>query len=259
MTTNRDAGERASRERERRQKERATPAWATEPNSRRALATALISVGGSMAAVLALIVVVMSGVLTPLFEPAPPTPTEPPEPTPTRAPIPGLSPPAATPLASPPAEPAGDGTLAVIETELGEIVIELFTDSAPVAAQNFINLAEAGFYDDVIFHRVVPGFVIQGGDPTGTGRGGPGYSIPADPVVGEFVRGTVAMAHSGDPDSGGSQFFIMLGEAPHLTALGHAIFGSVVEGMDVVDQIAAQPLSGERPIDPVEMIRVTIE
>jgi cyclophilin family peptidyl-prolyl cis-trans isomerase len=248
MSTNRDPRRQS---REARQKERATPAWATEPNSPRALATAALTVGGAMAATLLVVVVVMSGTLDTLF----PQPTEPPP----RTAIPGLSPPAATPLASPPGEPAGDGTIAIIETELGDITIELFTESAPVAAQNFINLAEAGFYDNVIFHRIVPGFVIQGGDPTGTGTGGPGYNIPADPVVGEFVRGVVAMAHSGDPNSGGSQFFIMLGSAPHLTPLGHAIFGEVVDGMDVVDDIAAQPLSGERPVEPIEMITVIIE
>jgi cyclophilin family peptidyl-prolyl cis-trans isomerase len=181
-----------------------------------------------------------------------------------------LRPPDVTPLAEPPAAPAGDGTRAVIATELGDIVIELFTESAPVASANFISLAGADFYDGVGFHRVIPGFVIQGGDPEGTGSGGPGYSIPDDPVVGEYERGIVAMARPAGPggqlipDSQGSQFFVILddlrGRLPKEG--GYSIFGRVVEGMDVVDRIAAADTSGppqDRPLDPVEMADVTIE
>jgi cyclophilin family peptidyl-prolyl cis-trans isomerase len=207
--------------------------------------------------------------LVPGFGPPGPSPT--PSPFVARSLPPGLAPPDATPLASPPAEPAGDGTEATIETRLGSIVIELYTDSSPVAAQNFINLAAVGYFDGIVFHRLVPGFVIQGGDPQGTGGGGPGYTIKDDAVVGEYVRGTVAMARpanqdgSAIPDSQGSQFFIVLDDsvAQELPKSGlYAIFGNVVEGMDVVDQIAAMPAGGaggQTALDPVVMDRVTIQ
>jgi cyclophilin family peptidyl-prolyl cis-trans isomerase len=173
-----------------------------------------------------------------------------------------LGPPDATPIAQPPAEPAGDGTGVTLHTELGDIVIGLFTESSPVAAENFLNLASAGFYDGTVFHRVVPGFVIQGGDPEGTGAGGPGYTIPDEPVVGEYGRGIVAMARSSQPNSQGSQFFIVLDDAARSSldaARTYAIFGRVVEGMDVVDAIAAAPTSGERPVDPVAIESTSIE
>src|SRR6266545_4684552 len=113
---------------------------------------------------------------------------------------PGASP-SPSPLASPPAAPSGDGTTATIHTDLGDIIFELYTDSAPVAATNFINLAQAGFYNGVGFHRLVPDFMIQGGDPEGTGGGGPGYMIQDEPVVGDYTRGIVAMARTTAPDS----------------------------------------------------------
>src|SRR5215212_5020165 len=124
-----------------------------------------------------------------------------------------VHPPAATPLASPPSEPAGDGTTATISTELGDITLEVFNESAPVASENFVNLAEAGFYDGTVFHRIVPDFVIQGGDPEGTGGGGPGYEIQDEPVVGQYGTGIVAMARTGAPNSAGSQFFIVLSDS----------------------------------------------
>jgi cyclophilin family peptidyl-prolyl cis-trans isomerase len=245
-------------QKQREQRERAVPASVGEPNSPRSLATAFLTIGGSMAATLLIIVVVLSGSLDNLFTP------EPTSPPPTFTPIPGLTAPAATPLASPPAEPAGDGTQAVIETEFGDIVIELYNQSAPVAAQNFINLAEAGYYDGVIFHRIIPDFVIQGGDPQGTGQGGPGFTILDEPVVGDYGRGIVAMARvPGVPNSQGSQFFIVLSDEaiPALDSAGnYVIFGNVVEGMDVVDDIAAvETGEGDRPIEPVTMLSVTIE
>jgi len=175
---------------------------------------------------------------------------------------PAVNPPVATPLAAPPAEPASDGTRATIETELGNIVLEVYTDSAPVASENFINLAQAGYYDGVVFHRIVPGFVIQGGDPLGTGTGGPGYTIVDEPVVGEYIRGTVAMARTAAPDSQGSQFFIVLDDSVQQTlpkSGGYVIFGQVLEGMDVADQIAAGPASEQMALEPVAMTRVTIQ
>lgn len=195
--------------------------------------------------------------------PGPDPTTLPAEPTP--ASIRPVAPPEATPLAQPPAEPASDGTTATISTELGDIVIQLYTDSAPVATENFINLAEAGYYEGVVFHRLVPGFVIQGGDPTGTGSGGPGYTIQDEPVVGQYGRGIVAMARTPQPDSQGSQFFIVLddmAEEPLESFRTYVIFGEVTAGMDVADAIAATPNAGpqdgNRALEPVAMESVTI-
>jgi peptidyl-prolyl cis-trans isomerase B (cyclophilin B) len=194
-----------------------------------------------------------------------PAPTAPPRPS-----FANLAPPAATPLANPPSAPAGDGTTATIVTDKGTIVIELYTDSAPVAAQNFINLAEMGFYNGVDFHRIVPGFMIQGGDPEGTGRGGPGYEIRDDPVVGDYSRGQVAMARPANPDgskipdSAGSQFFILVEDSSFLQSGEYAIFGNVTQGMDVVDQIVNGPNDGSegnggKALNPVIMRSVTIQ
>ena len=175
-----------------------------------------------------------------------------------------LGPPDATPLANPPSQPDGDGTTATLHTGKGDIVIALYTESSPVAAENFINLSEAGYYDGTTFHRIVPDFVIQGGDPAGDGTGGPGYTIKDDPVVGDYLRGIVAMARpahqdgSPVPDSQGSQFFIVLTDlSGQLPKSGrYAIFGNVTSGMDVVDKIAAMPNSGppdNRALVPVKI------
>ena len=122
---------------------------------------------------------------------------------------------------------------AVIETNKGTIEFELFTE-APLAASNFIKLSQDGFYDGLTFHRVVPGFVIQGGDPVGNGTGGPGYKFEDEPVTREYTKGIVAMANSG-PDTNGSQFFIMLADNDLPPA--YTIFGNVLVGQDVVDKI----------------------
>jgi cyclophilin family peptidyl-prolyl cis-trans isomerase len=173
--------------------------------------------------------------------------------------------PAATPLANPPADVASDGTTATIKTSLGDITIELFTGSAPVAATNFIDLAQSGFYDCVVFHRLVPGFVIQGGDPLGTGGGGPGYTIQDEKVVGTYKRGVVAMARTPRPNSQGSQFFIVLDDQAKAaldSARTYVIFGRVTAGMDVVDAIAKMPTDGgpnDRALDPVPMVTVTVK
>ncbi len=172
-----------------------------------------------------------------------------------------VGPPRATPLPAAPAAPSGDGTTATISTAKGDIVIELFTRSAPVATENFINLAEAGFYEGVPFHRIVPGFMVQGGDPTGTGRGGPGYTIRDEPFAGEYVRGTVAMARTPAPNSQGSQFFIVVGDATFLDRT-YTIFGRVTRGMEVADAIVSGPRGGPRndeALEPVTMTAVTIE
>lgn len=148
---------------------------------------------------------------------------------------------------------------ATIETNHGTVKIELFEDSAPKTAGNFITLAEKGFYDGVIFHRVIDGFMIQGGDPTGTGRGGPGHTIEDEfgPGLKHDVEGMLSMANAG-PDTGGSQFFITLAATPWLDGK-HAIFGKVVEGMDVVRAIGkVQTGMGDRPKADVVMEKVTI-
>ena len=171
-----------------------------------------------------------------------------------------VKPPTATPLASAPASPAGDGTKAVLETTAGTITIELFTGSAPVAAQNFENLVRAGYYAGAPFHRIVPGFMIQGGDPTGTGRGGPGYTFPDEPFAGDYTRGIVAMANAG-PDTNGSQFFIMVADAPRLPR-DYTIFGRVTSGMDAADRIVSGPNSGDPDnlaLDPQHIVSATIQ
>lgn len=130
------------------------------------------------------------------------------------------------------------GTIPVsIETTRGTIRLELRGDLMPITVANFVKLAESGFYDGLTFHRVEPNFVIQGGDPQGTGMGGPGYSIKLEthPEL-KNVRGGIAMARSSHPDSAGSQFYILHRAAPHLDG-SYAVFGNVVEGLDVVDAI----------------------
>ncbi len=147
---------------------------------------------------------------------------------------------------------------ATIGTTKGDIEVEIFTEGAPKAAGNFLDLAEKGFYDGVIFHRVVPGFVIQGGDPTGTGTGGPGYKFADEPFQGDYYRGTLAMANAG-PNTNGSQFFICLADLAGRLPKSYTIFGQVTKGMDVVDAIAAGPTGpGDRPRDPVKMTKVTV-
>jgi cyclophilin family peptidyl-prolyl cis-trans isomerase len=148
---------------------------------------------------------------------------------------------------------------ATISTDKGDIVVELFTEGAPKAANNFLDLARKGFYDGVIFHRVVPGFVIQGGDPTGTGTGGPGYKFADEPFSGDYYRGTLAMANAG-PNTNGSQFFICLADLAGRLPKNYTIFGQVTKGMDVVDAIAAGKLGGnDRPNEPVKMTKVTVK
>lgn len=130
-----------------------------------------------------------------------------------------------------------------IEMENGDVIrAELYPDVAPETVQNFISLVEKGFYDGIIFHRVIPGFMIQGGDPTGTGTGGPGHTIKGEFSANGFEnnlehdRGVLSMARSFDPNSAGSQFFIMVAKAPHLDGQ-YAAFGKVIEGMENADKI----------------------
>ena len=151
--------------------------------------------------------------------------------------------------------------ITVIETNLGTIELELFEDKTPITTKNFIDLAEKGFYDGVIFHRVIDGFMIQGGDPTGTGMGGPDYTIEDEfrddlQFTGE---GILAMANTGMPHTGGSQFFITLAATPWLNG-HHTIFGKVVKGMDVVKKIGHTETDyADRPVEDVVMKSVTIK
>ncbi|MCD7810694.1 MAG: peptidylprolyl isomerase [Ruminococcus sp.] len=155
--------------------------------------------------------------------------------------------------------------MVIIEMENGkQIKIELYPDIAPITCENFEKLVKSGFYDGLTFHRIIPGFMIQGGCPKGNGTGGPGWSIK-----GEFssngvknslrhTRGVVSMARSMKPDSAGSQFFIMHDDAPHLDGQ-YAAFGKVIEGMDVVDEIAEVPTDySDKPVQPQIMKKVTI-
>lgn len=146
---------------------------------------------------------------------------------------------------------------ATLHTNHGDIALDLAAARSPLTVNNFVFLAREGFYDGVIFHRVVPGFVIQGGDPTGTGSGGPGYKF-RDELEGDgsYGRGTLAMANAG-PNTNGSQFFICLADVglPH----AYTIFGSVTAGMEAVDAIAAGQLAGERPVTDCVIESVTID
>lgn len=147
-----------------------------------------------------------------------------------------------------------------VETNLGEFTIELFEDKAPITTKNFIDLAQKGYYDGVIFHRVIKDFMIQGGDPTGTGRGGPGYTIKDEfhPALRHDTEGILSMANAG-ANTGGSQFFITLVPTPWLDNK-HAIFGKVTSGMDVVHRIGLTKTGfGDRPAQDIVMQRVTIE
>ena len=145
---------------------------------------------------------------------------------------------------------------ATINTSAGTMTAEFFPGDAPNTVNNFIFLARDGYYDGVIFHRVISGFMIQGGDPTGTGRGGPGYRFNDEPVKRPYSRGTLAMANAG-PNTNGSQFFIMhrdYGLPPQYT-----IFGKLTDGEEVVDAIVQAPKGpGDRPIDPVTIDSITI-
>jgi peptidyl-prolyl cis-trans isomerase B (cyclophilin B) len=145
---------------------------------------------------------------------------------------------------------------ASIETDLGTIELELWQDAAPLHVANFRKLARAGFYRGTGFHRIVPGFVIQGGCPEGDGTGGPGWTVPAEFNARRHVKGVLSMARSAHPDSAGSQFFICLGDAPHLDGQ-YSAFGRVTAGMDVVEQIAAVECDAHgRPVGRLPEMRI---
>jgi peptidyl-prolyl cis-trans isomerase B (cyclophilin B) len=147
---------------------------------------------------------------------------------------------------------------ATLHTNHGAIAIELFDDDAPKTVENFLKLARDGFYDGVVFHRVIPDFMIQGGDPTGTGSGGPGYQFDDEPNDRKVVRGALAMANAG-PNTNGSQFFIVTTEAASWLDGKHTVFGTVTGGMDVVDAISALETDGrDRPRTDVTIERIEL-
>ena len=159
-------------------------------------------------------------------------------------------------------------TRATIATDIGDLEIELYDESAPKAAANFATLARKGYYDDVIFHRVIPGFVVQGGDgqygkktdlqKSRVGQGGPGYKFEDEKVQGDYLRGALAMANSG-PNTNGSQFFICHQDLTGKLPKSYTLFGQVTKGLDVVDKIATAPRNGnDLPDSPVAMTSVTI-
>jgi peptidyl-prolyl cis-trans isomerase B (cyclophilin B) len=147
---------------------------------------------------------------------------------------------------------------ATLHTNHGPIAVELYDDDAPKTVDNFLGLARKGFYDGVIFHRVIPDFMIQGGDPTGTGTGGPGYTFEDEANDHGVVRGVLAMANAG-PNTNGSQFFIVTADACPWLDGKHTVFGRVTDGMDVVDAISGVDTDGrDRPRDDVVIERVEL-
>jgi peptidyl-prolyl cis-trans isomerase B (cyclophilin B) len=147
---------------------------------------------------------------------------------------------------------------ATIHTNQGQIKLELFDDDAPKTVENFRKLSEDGFYDGLVFHRVIKDFMVQGGCPQGTGTGGPGYTFADEINDHKIVRGALAMANAG-PDTNGSQFFLVTAdEAPWLDGR-HTVFGRITEGMDVLDAIEATPTDGsDRPVDPQSIEKVEL-
>ena len=162
---------------------------------------------------------------------------------------------------------AGKPVAVTVETNLGVIQMELYPDKAPKTVENFVTLAKKGFYDGIQFHRIVPGFVIQGGDPktkdpaqkAAWGTGDPGYKFPDEPVLGDYTRGALAMANSG-PNTNGSQFFVCLQDLTGRLPKKYNYFGKVTAGLDVVDKIAALPRDArDCPTTPAIMQKVTVK
>ena len=228
--------------------------------------TYLLRLAAALAAVPALLAACTGDGVVPTIPPlsdAPATPTP-------AASHPGPTYPAGCPTEQPAALAADDVRNVTIKTDKGDIVIEIKGSLSPIATGNFVALADCGYYDGVVFHRVVPGFVIQGGDgqfgrspdviPGLVGTGGPPYTIQDEPVTAPYGRGVVAMARTAEPDSVGSQFFIVLtdeAQAPLHDANTYQIIGSVTSGMEAVDAIAAAA-DQEIPTNPVVMTSVTV-
>ena len=148
---------------------------------------------------------------------------------------------------------------AILKTNLGNITVALNASATPITVNNFVTLARKNFYDSTIFHRIIKGFMIQGGDPNGTGTGGPGYQFDDEPFTGEYTKGTIAMANAG-PNTNGSQFFIMHADYP--LPKNYVIFGHVTSGMEVVDKIATAATKpggeGSTPVNPTIVSTIEI-
>lgn len=150
--------------------------------------------------------------------------------------------------------------IATFETSMGTFKIELYEDKAPITTKNFIELTNKGYYNGLIFHRIIKDFMIQGGDPKGDGTGGPGYTIKDEFVASlKHDKGVISMANTGQPNTGGSQFFITLAPTPWLNGK-HAVFGKVVEGIEVVDKIGKVPTNAnDKPLTNVVINKITIQ
>lgn len=147
---------------------------------------------------------------------------------------------------------------ATIETSLGNIEVEFYPKVAPQHVNSFLFLAKEGYYDGVIFHRVIPGFMIQGGDPTGSGSGGPGYRLKAEFNDMKHVRGVLSMARTNDPNSAGSQFFLMHQASTHLDGQ-YTVFGKATSGLEVIDKIVSLPRDrSDRPHNPAQINKITV-
>lgn len=155
-----------------------------------------------------------------------------------------------------------EGVTAEIDTSVGVMTLEFFPDKAPGHVENFVKLAEDGFYNGTVFHRTIPGFMIQGGCPEGTGTGGPGYQIKAEFNDTHHARGILSMARSSDPNSAGSQFFICHGDAAFLDGQ-YTAFGRLMEGDETLEAIASAPTQpggeGSKPVEPIQVQKVTIK
>ena len=153
-------------------------------------------------------------------------------------------------------DPGPATELAIMHTNHGDITLRFFPNQAPETVANFKGLAAKGYYDGVIFHRIIKNFMIQGGDPTGTGTGGPGYRFDDEPVSREYQRGTLAMANAG-PNTNGSQFFVM--HADYALPPNYTIFSKLTAGEEIIDAIATAPTGGQdRPVEPIQIKSVTI-
>lgn len=154
------------------------------------------------------------------------------------------------------------GVTVTLKTSAGSMKFEFFADKAPRHVENFVKLAESGFYDDTVFHRTIPGFMIQGGCPEGSGRGGPGWRVKAEFNDTPHKRGILSMARSSDPDSAGSQFFVCHGDANFLDGQ-YTAFGQLVEGDDALETIASAPTKpggeGSAPVDPIRVESAVVE
>ena len=147
---------------------------------------------------------------------------------------------------------------AVIKTNFGPFTVEFYPEDAPNTVNNFVSLAKDGYYDNTPFHRIIAGFVIQGGDPTGTGAGGPGYRFNDEPIAKDYTKGTLAMANAG-PNTNGSQFFIVSGAHGVTLPPNYSIFGKLIDGFEVLSQLEkVRTGSGDRPVDDVVIESVTI-